>query len=302
MAEVPDFQSLMRPVLEALAEERLRAPILRERVAAQLGLDEGALQQMLPSGRQTVFANRVAWANVYLQRAGCIDRPARGVYEATARGRQLLTDAPGRIDMRTLQRFPEYASWTAQSSRQTPADVDSASEDNANTPEERIELILADINANLRRELLDRIKQLPPADFEKLVLKLLEALGYGGGVAGRVQGTPYAGDGGIDGIINEDALGLDTVYVQAKRYTEQTVGRPDVQGFVGSLVGLNAQKGVFVTTSRFAPSVEEYVRRIDKRVILIDGERLASLMIEHDVGVRVKTPLAIKEIDENAFE
>ena len=297
---VPDLGSLVRPLLEALKDEPLAAPILRERVADHFALSADDLREMLPSGRAPRFANRLAWANVHLQRAGCVDRIGRGVYAITDRGRELLAAEPHRIDLKRLAVFPEYTNWRGGAAGR--AETEDESPSNPVDPEERIELILADINANLRRELLDRIKQLPPADFEKLVLKLLEALGYGGGVAGRVQGTPYAGDGGIDGIINEDALGLDTVYVQAKRYTEQTVGRPDVQGFVGSLVGLNAQKGVFVTTSRFAPSVEEYVRRIDKRVILIDGERLASLMIEHDVGVRVKTPLAIKEIDENAFE
>jgi restriction system protein len=300
MTEVPDFQSLMRPVLEAAAEQRLTASELRDRVATRLGLASEVLEQRLASGRQTVFANRVAWANVYLQRAGCIERLGRGIYEATDRGRQLLLDAPGRIEMRTLQQFPEYAMWVSRSGR--PADPDAPPARHGTTPDEQLEAIIVGIDASLQAELLGRIKALHPRDFEVLVLKLLTALGYGGGKAEFVEATPYVADGGIDGIINEDALGLDTVYVQAKRYTEQNVGRPEVQAFVGTLVGLNAHKGVFVTTTGFAASAVDYVRRIDKRVILIDGERLTRLMVDYGVGVRVRSTHVVKEIDENAFD
>jgi restriction system protein len=300
MVEVPDFQSLMRPVLEAVAERRLAAADLREYVAAALGLKEDALQQMLPSGRQTVFANRVAWANVYLQRAGCIDRPQRGTYEATERGRQLLREQSGGIDMRTLARFPEYTEWSRSSARR--AKYSDASEPHEATPEEQIEAIVETINANLQEDLFNRPRRIHPRDFETMELNILRALGYGGGRAEFVKETPYAADGGVDGMINEDPLGLDTVYVQAKRYTEQNVGRPEVQAFVGTLVGLNAHKGILVTTSSFAPSALDYVRRIDKRVILIDGFQLARLMVEHNVAVRVKTGFAVKEIDENAFD
>jgi restriction system protein len=298
--EVPDFQSLMRPLLEALTDGVLRAPDLRDRVATALKLDDAALEAMLPSGRVTLFANRLAWANVYLQRAGCVERPNRGVYALTDRGRRLLAEEAGRIDMRTLQRFPEYLAWSDRSGRKVAEP--SAETVESGTPEEELETIIRGLDSNLQHELLERIKSMHPRDFEGLVLKLLAALGYGGGKAEFVKETPYVADGGVDGIINEDALGLDTVYVQAKRYTEQNVGRPEVQAFVGTLVGLNAHKGVFVTTTGFAASAVEYARRIDKRVILIDGERLTRLMVDYGVGVRVKSTHVVKEIDENLFE
>ncbi len=299
---VPDFQTLMRPVLEVLADGRRSSAELRAAVAERLQLADADLEAKLPSGRQTVFANRVAWANVYLQRAHCVARVKRGVYEATERGRALLEREGGRIDMRTLAQFDEYRDWVAGSRRTrdaAPAADDAATDDD--TPEERLEQLVQSIHADLEAELLDRVKRLHPREFEALVLRLLAALGYGGGKPDLVQATAYGGDGGVDGVINEDALGLDTIYVQAKRYAEQNVGRPEVQAFVGTLVGLNAHKGVFVTTAGFAPSARDYAVHIDKRVVLIDGPRLARLMLDHGIGVRTKATYVVKEIDENEF-
>ncbi|MFP4361946.1 MAG: restriction endonuclease [Alphaproteobacteria bacterium] len=298
---VPDFQTLMRPVLAVLAEGRRSSADLRAAVAARLQLADADLEAKLPSGRQTVFANRVAWANVYLQRARCVARVTRGVYEATERGRALLERQDGRIDMRTLAQFDEYRDWVAGSRRTrdaAPAADDAAADE---TPEERLEQLVQSIHADLEAELLDRVKRLHPREFEALVLRLLAALGYGGGKPALVQATAYAGDGGVDGVINEDALGLDTIYVQAKRYAEQKVGRPEIQAFVGTLVGLNAHKGVFVTTAGFAPSARDYVARIDKRVVLVDGRHLARLMLDHGIGVRTKATYVVQEIDENEF-
>lgn len=298
---VPDFQTLMRPVLAVLAEGRRSSAELRAAVAERLQLADTDLEAKLPSGRQTVFANRVAWANVYLQRAHCVARVKRGVYEATERGRALLEGEGGRIDMRTLAQFDEYREWVAGSRR--TGDAAPAADDE--TPEERLEQLVQSIHADLEAELLDRVTALHPREFEALVLRLLAALGYGGGKPDLVQATSYGADGGVDGgvdgVINEDALGLDTIYVQAKRYAEQNVGRPEVQAFVGTLVGLNAHKGVFVTTAGFAPSAREYAAHIDKRVVLIDGPRLARLMLDHGIGVRTKATYVVKEIDENEF-
>ena len=295
---VPDFQTLMRPVLEVLTERRRSSADLRAAAAERLQLAKADLEAKLPSGRQTVFANRVAWANVYLQRARCVARVKRGVYEATERGRALLEREGGRIDMRTLAQFDAYREWVAGSRRtREAAPAGDAADDE--TPEERLEQLVQSIHADLEAELLDRVKSLHPREFEALVLRLLAALGYGGGKPDLVQATSHGADGGVDGVINEDALGLDTIYVQAKRYAEQNVGRPEVQAFVGTLVGLNAHKGVFVTTTGFAHSAREYAARIDKRVVLIDGPRLARLMLDHGIGVRTKAAYVVKEIDEN---
>jgi restriction system protein len=298
---VPDFQTLMRPVLEVTAAGRHSSAELRAAVAARVQLEHADLQEKLPSGRQTVFANRVAWANVYLQRARCVARVKRGVYDATERGRAPLEREGGRIDMRTLAQFDAYREWVAGSrrTREAAPAADDAADDE--TPEERLEQLVQSIHADLEAELLDRVKSLHPREFEALVLRLLAALGYGGGKPDLVQATSHGADGGVDGIIDEDALGLDTIYVQAKRYGEQNVGRPEVQAFVGTHVGLNAHKGVFVTTTGFAPSAREYAARIYKRVVLIDGPRLARLMVGHGIGVRTKAAYVVKEIDENEF-
>jgi len=299
---VPDFQTLMRPVLQALATCRLSSGDLRNTVANSLGLDEADLQKKLPSGRQTLFANRVAWANVYLQRAGCIRRVQRGVYEATDRGRELLSQDLDRINLQSLRRFSEFNDWIADSNRSDVAIAETSEHSKGATPDERLEVLVEAVHAELESDLLERIKRIHPQEFETLVLRLLAALGYGGGKPDLIHATSYTSDGGVDGIINEDALGLDTIYVQAKRYTEQNVGRPEVQAFVGSLVGLNAHKGIFVTTSNFARSAMDYTARIEKRVILIDGKHLARLMVLYDIGVRTKGVYVVKEIDENQFE
>ena len=276
MSTLPDFQSLMRPLLEALVDEPLPAADLRARVANRLDLGDDLLKIMLPSGRSPVFSNRLAWANVYLQRAACVRRPRRGVYEITDRGRDLLRAESERIDMRTLARFSEFREWSGRHAGAEPAAA--SSNDIETDPEEQLETLIARMDVALEAELLGRLKAVHPQDFERMVRDLLAALGYGGGHVDRVQATPYVGDGGVDGIINEDALGLDKVYVQAKRYTDQHVGRPELQAFVGTLVGLNAHKGVFVTTSGFAGSAIEYARHVDRRIILIDGSKLAKLM------------------------
>jgi restriction system protein len=301
---VPDFQSLMLPVLRAVADGEIAAADLRSRVAGDLQLTEADLAEMLPSGRQTTFANRTAWANVFLQRAGLLEKAGRGIYRITAEGRQVLAERPERIDMRFLERYPAYVEWRQRSAATKTAEGERADEaaPQDQTPEEQIEASHTALTATLQSDLVDRVRELPPAFFERLIIDLLIAMGYGGGRAEMGQSIGRAGDGGIDGMIKEDALGLDVVYVQAKRYAEgNTVGRAEVQSFAGSLDGVGATKGIFFTTSAFSQGAREYVSRISKRIVLIDGAGLSSLMVRNNVGVRTRTVYEIKRVDEDYF-
>jgi restriction system protein len=259
---------------------------------------------MLPSGRQTTFANRTAWANVFLQRADLLERVSRGVYRITDEGRKVLAERPERIDMRFLERYPGYLEWRQRSigiesaeggrSAGTPADDQ--------TPEEQIEASHTALTAALQADLLERVREMSPGFFERLIVDLLIAMGYGGGRAEMGQAIGRSGDGGIDGMIKEDALGLDIVYVQAKRYAEGNgVGRSEVQSFAGSLDGVGATKSIFFGTSTFSQGARDYVGRISKRIVLIDGAELAQLMVRHNVGVRTRTTYEVKKIDEDYF-
>lgn len=304
---VPDFQSLMLPVLRTTAGGEIDSADLRNQVAKDLELTETDLGEMLPSGRQTTFTNRVAWANVFLQRAGLVEKVRRGTYRITENGRKVLSDGPARIDMRFLERFPTYVAWrhpeaSGHLDEVQKADLGAASSNGSATPEEQIDRNHRELTAALESELLDRVREMSPAFFEALIVDLLVAMGYGGGRAemGKAVGRP--GDGGIDGTIREDALGLDVVYMQAKRYGQgSAVGRPELQNFAGSLDGVRATKGIFISTSTFTASAREFVDRIAKRIILIDGPELARLMVEYKVGVRVRALYEIKKIDEDYF-
>jgi restriction system protein len=302
---IPDFQSLMLPVLRAAAEGEIATKDLRDRVASEVGLSESDLAEMNPSGRQTTFVNRTAWAYVFLQRAGLLEKVGRGVYRITDEGRKAVEGSPARIDMRFLERYPSYVEWRHGSASgggavgETGTDVAAGV---AQTPEEQMDASYKALNAALEIDLVERVRELSPAFFENLIIELLIAMGYGGGLAEMGQAIGRAGDGGIDGIIKEDALGLDIVYVQAKRYGAQNpVGRGEVQSFAGSLDGVGATKGIFVTTSTFSQGAREFVQRITKRIVLVDGGELARLMIRHKVGVRIRTTYDLKKIDEDYF-
>jgi restriction system protein len=301
---VPDFQSLMLPVLRAAARGDISAADLRGRVAAELQLTEADLAEMLPSGRQTTFANRTAWANVFLQRAGLLEKVSRGVYRITDEGRKVLAERPERIDMRFLERYPAYVEWRQRSieirSAEGRPSAGTPAEDQ--TPEEQIEASHTALTGALQSDLLERVREMSPAFFERLIIDLLIAMGYGGGRAEMGQAIGRSGDGGIDGMIKEDALGLDIVYVQAKRYADgNAVGRSEVQSFAGSLDGVGATKGIFFGTSTFSQGARDYVGRISKRIVLIDGAELARLMTQHNVGVRTRTTYEVKKIDEDYF-
>ena len=298
---VPDFQSLMLPVLQALADGE-DAPVrkVRERVASAEGLTDKDLREMLPSGRQRTFTNRVAWALTYLLRAALVERVQRGVYRVADEGKRLLAKPPSRLDIRYLRRFPAFAEGTQKPDK-------GPDEASAKTPEEALEAADRELTGALEAEVLDRLREGEPSFLEQAVVGLLIAMGYGGGDAARGRVTGQTGDGGIDGTIKEDRLGLDEVYVQAKKYASgSTVGVGEVRNFVGALVGVHAQKGVFVTTADFTASARNFATQSPKRIVLINGEELARLMVRHDVGVRVRDPhrppILIKGIDEDFFD
>ena len=296
---VPDFQSLMLPVLRALADgEDTPVRLVRERVASAEGLKAEDLQEMLPSGRQRAFVNRVAWALNYLLRAGLVERARRGVYRVADEGKRLLADPPNRVDIKYLRRFPAFV----QGKKKSDKGLD---EPSPKTPEEALEAADRELTGALEAEVLDRLRKAEPKFLEQAVVALLIAMGYGGGDAARGRVTGRGGDGGIDGIIREDKLGLDEVYIQAKKYASG-VGVGELRNFVGALVGARAQKGVFVTTADFTASAKEFSAQSPKRIVLINGEDLARLMVRHDVGVRVRDPhrppILIKGIDEEFFD
>jgi restriction system protein len=300
---VPDFQTLMRPLLEEYAAggER-RIADARTALAARFGLTEGELAERLPSGLAKTFDNRVGWAATYLYRVGLLARPRRSVYAITERGREVLVANPERVDLGVLSKFPEFAEFRkARSPRGgTRAGTDVAVAAETETPEERIDAAYQELRQTLIADLRDRISAVSPTAFEDLVLDVLHAMGYGDGTEHSRLRTGASGDAGIDGLIREDRLGLDAVYVQAKRW-EATVGRPVVQGFVGALQGQRASKGIIFTASTFSADAQEYAANISPRVVLVDGELLADLMITHNVGVSERETYHVKRVDGDYF-
>ena len=305
---VPDFQSLMLPVLDSLREGfETSVPEIRAHVASALELTSDDLREVIPSGRQSTLANRVAWGLVYMQRAGLIDRVRRGVYRLTSEGDQLLSDAPGRVDLDRLQSYPAYRKWRAEAGsrkRTTDAtDAEPQGKEPTATPDEALARVVVELRETLQAELLDRIRIAPPAFLERVVVDLLIAMGYGGGDAAMGRVTGRSGDGGIDGTIREDALGLDEIYVQAKRYTDgAAVGEADLRNFAGAIDAAGTTKGVFVTTAGFTAAAKSYVARSPKRIVLIDGTDLARLMVEHGVGVRMRAHYEVRRVDEDYFD
>lgn len=311
---VPDYETLMLPVLKITADGCETIPEAIPSLVEKFGLTPEEASQMLPSGKQTVIANRAHWARNYMSHAGLVTQKKRGHYEISPDGKTLLASAPDRIDKNTLLGFSSFAQWYSKSvSRKRYVDADEGTESNASdgnpekaietaTPEEVIDSAAHAIETELASSLLLEVLGLSPVRFERLILDLLRAMGYGGGADSMYRETAQSGDGGIDGIIDEDALGLDAVYIQAKRYApENKIGREALQAFVGSLTGEGASKGVFVTTSDFSQPARDYVHRVQQRVVLINGDRLARLMIAHEVGVRARQTYVIRSVDEDYF-
>jgi restriction system protein len=296
---VPDFQSFFRPLLEFSsdgADHSMKEA--RDALALSMRMTEADLRESLPSGIQTKFDNRVAWAKTYLLQAGALDSPKRGYFRITERGREILKRNTGKIDNTVLNQFPEFKEFhSPKSPRRGTTDQE---EQTSETPEEVFQRSYERIKTDLAAELLERIKRNTPAFFERLVVDFMIALGYGGSRADAGKSVGQSGDEGIDGIIKEDRLGLDIVYLQAKRW-EGCVGRPEIQRFVGALHGKRAKKGVFITTGKFSADAFQYVATIDPKVILIDGRSLAEMMIDHNVAVSVGTTYQIKKVDNDYF-
>ncbi len=297
---IPDFQSIFLPLLKACADgkEHTKQELL-PLMAKQFGLTEAELSIKIASGGARMFDNRVGWATSYLKQAGLLENLRRGVYRITARGLQVMDENPQPLNIRYLKRATEFLA-----SRGKPKDESKLVELAAANPETPDELIAGgykQLREALAIELLDRIKHVMPSRFEELVVELLLKMGYGGTQedAGRVVGK--SGDGGIDGIINEDRLGLDVIYIQAKRW-EADVGRPEIQKFVGALAGNKANKGVFITSSGFSRGATDYAAQVNHRVVLIDGPMLAELMMDHDLGVSTKEVYTVKRLDTDYFE
>ncbi len=300
---VPDYETLMLPVLRLIASGAKNVADCLPSLKTEFGISDEEARQLIPSGRITVLQSRAHWARTYLAKAGLLQSPKRNLHVVTDRGRQLLATNPQRIDNKLLDQFAGFNEWRAAGSTgPLPVAEPASTVDDSQTPEEAIASAHAILNAALRDELLGLLAEITPQQFERLILDLLAAMGYGGGDLANGLMTKATGDGGIDGIINEDALGLDAVYIQAKRYApDNKVSRPDIQRFVGSLTGEGATKGVFVTTSDFSREARDYLIRVQHRIVLINGQMLARLMVEHGVGVRARSSYVIKGIDEDYF-
>ncbi len=271
----------------------------REHLAAEFSLTPEDRAELLPSARARRFDNRVAWAKVHLGRALLLESPKEGQFRITERGREVVGRGLNRVDLRFLLQFPEFQAWRNQAPREKPVAGNDAEPEE--TPEERIEHAFQTIRAKLAAELLDRVKASTPSFFEQLVVELLLKMGYGRDRAEAGRAIGGAGDEGIDGVISEDRLGLEAIYIQAKRW-EGTVGRPEIQKFVGALHGKRARKGVFLTTGVFSAEAEDYVSRIEPRVVLIDGRQLAEYMIDFDLGVSPRAVYQLKRVDSDYFE
>lgn len=299
---VPDFQSLMLPLLNFCASgAEIKNIDTIEYLSRLFGLNEQQRQQKLPSGRQKVFDNRVAWAKAHLKMAGLLETTGRGVFHITPEGQALLQTTPQQLNLAFLQTIPAYQYAKTSRLPEILSPLLPVRDTQIQTPHEIIETAYQDLSFRLADELLDRIKHNSPTFFEKLVVELLLKMGYGGTRADAGTAIGKSGDEGIDGIIKEDRLGLDAVYIQAKRWKD-TVGRPEIQKFVGALHGQRAKKGIFITTSRFSQEAEDYVAKIDNKIALIDGKSLCQLMIEYDIGLASEVTYTLKRIDSDYFE
>jgi len=306
---VPDYQSLMLPVLSALAasEGEVRIGDVITKIADQLELTAEDRARRLPSGRQGLFENRVHWAKFYLGKAGLIETTRRGYFTMTARGREVLDTKPEKIDNNFLSQFEEFKQFKEKAAQSTTEDTGGATtpilSSERETPDETMRVAHKRIEASLAQDLLDRIRAAPPDFFERLIVRLLVNMGYGGSTADAGRALGRSGDDGVDGVIDQDALGLDRVYVQAKRYKDgNNIGSGAIRDFFGSLDRHKAAKGLFVTTSTFSPSAKDTAEHLSKRIVLIDGDQLTMLMIRHNVGCRIEEALHIKKIDEDFFE
>jgi restriction system protein len=301
---IPDFQSLMLPVLKFVRDNKEHSiHDVIDFLAKEFKLTEEELNEWLPSKTQKIFYNRVYWAKAYLKMAGLVENVKRSYFKITPQGQQVLSENLENINIRYLRKFPEFISSidTSKKTELKEEETSSHASPSSKTPQEVLEDSYQKINESLSNEVLSRVKKIHPSNFENLVVELLVKMGYGGTVDDAAKTTKYRGDEGIDGIIKEDKLGLDVIYIQAKRW-ENVIGRPEVQKFVGALAGQRAKKGVFITTSHFTREAIDYAAQMDTKIVLIDGEKLSQLMIDYNLGVSVQNTYEIKKIDSDYFE
>lgn len=299
---IPTFQQIMLPLLKFANDEKdhtLREAI--EYISSYFNISEEDRRILLPSGVQPIIDNRVSWANTFLKKAGLLESPKWSYFRITNQGLKVLSENPSELSVNYLKRFPQFKEFSSNKKSQNfKSEKNDIPEHTEKTPQEVMDAGYQEIRNSLAQELIGLVKQSSPRFFEQLVVELLLAMGYGGSRKEAGKAVGQTGDGGIDGIINEDKLGLDVIYIQAKRW-ENSVGSKDVRNFVGSLIGNKANKGVFITTSSFTRDALEYVKSIAHKVILIDGEMLTQLMIEHNVGVTKVSSYEIKKIDTDYF-
>jgi restriction system protein len=297
---IPDYQTVMLPLLKFSSDEEEHSLAdAVDALAREFGLTPAELTALLPSGQQEIFKNRVGWARTYLKKAGLLESPRRGLLKITESGMKVLEDEPTKIDVHYLERFPTFLEFRSTRKPKNGGDGDDGGDDE--TPEETLESAYQSIRQTLVQELLNRIAAGSAAFFERLVVELLVKMGYGGSRKDAGERIGQSGDGGIDGIIKEDRLGLDTIFIQAKRW-QSTVGRPEIQKFVGALQGHRANKGVFITSSSFTADAREYATQIGSTVVLLDGPQLAGYMLDFDLGVATVANYSVKRIDSDYFE
>ena len=300
---VPDFQSMMLPVLQALADGKPHAvKDLSEQVAKAMGVSDADRKEELPSGGTSKWANRIAWVGTHFNFAKLISRPTRGQMQITQRGSEVLQKNPKRIDLRLLGQFPEYVEAKKPKKVTAAGVVEHEDEEESKiTPQETLEKSFAELRKTLAAELLDLVKSKPALFFERLVLQVMQRLGYGSLLKEPTEHLGGSGDGGLDGLVKEDKLGLDVIYVQAKRW-DSPVGAKTVREFLGALDQAGAKKGVLITTSTFTKDARAPLGKTDKKIALIDGQMLAELMIDHDLGVATGKVFQLKKVDSDFFE
>jgi len=298
---IPDFQTVMLPFLQILSDGKEHTTNeTNQKLAEYFNLTEDELNEFLPSGNAKIFSNRVSWAKAHFKMAEFIENTKRSSFRITESGKRFLETNPSEINLRILKTIPAYQERTGRIIKEEDSAIDNDSLQSDATPEEILENSYLSIRKNLAQELLLKIKSSSPSFFESLVVELLVKMGYGGSIKDAGRSIGRSGDEGIDGIIKEDKLGLDVIYVQAKRW-ENVVGRPEIQKFVGALAGQGAKKGVFITTSRFTNEAKDYQPRNETKIVLIDGEHLAELMIDYNLAVSTVNVFEIKRIDNDYF-
>jgi restriction system protein len=299
---IPDYQSIMLPLLEFISdgkEHKMRN--VTDGLAIKFGVTEDEQKELLPSGVAPIFYNRTAWAKTYLKKAGLIDSPKQGIVIISKRGLEVLKNKPSAINVKFLKQFSEFVEFQT-TKREDEIGIETTEDQSNQTPEESLETAYQKIRASLASELINKVVELSPSFFEKLVVELLVKMGYGGSMKDAGKAVGKSGDEGIDGTIKEDKLGLDIIYIQAKRWKPgNIVGRPELQKFVGALAGQGAKKGIFITTSSFTKEAIDYTPRNETKIVLIDGNQLAQLMIDYNLGCTSQQTYEVKKIDSDYF-